>query len=51
MSRQQETVALLVNEGFNVSEALKYLKINQSTCYYKPKGTTEERMMKKYSKK
>jgi len=28
ISRQQEIVALLVNEGFNVSEALRYLKIN-----------------------
>ena len=31
---------MLVNKGFSVSEALKYLKISRSTYYYKPRKYT-----------
>lgn len=31
---------MLVNKGFSISEALKYLKISRSTYYYKPRKYT-----------
>jgi len=41
---------LLVNKGFSISEALKYLKISRSTYYYKPRKytrrTKDEKILK-----
>lgn len=41
---------MLLDKGFSISEALRYLKINRSTYYYKPKGynrrTDDEEILK-----
>ncbi|QTA38498.1 IS3 family transposase [Thermosipho ferrireducens] len=47
ISRRREIVTLLLEKGFNVSEALRYLKINRSTYYYKPKGYSQRKSRRK----
>ena len=37
---------MLVDKGFRISEALKYLKISRSTYYYKSRKPKDEEALK-----